>query len=125
MNSFATLTRRENEIAELIAWGASKKDIANHIFRSIRTVENIARSVYEKTGVTKSNELSARWFCEHYNIPLSLSPLKKSIIALLFLLIFIPFEITSGANTLRFRRTRITEIRRIDRCREEETLFEI
>ena len=59
MNQEAILTKRESEIAELIAWGATKKDVANRLFISERTVENTARSIYEKTGVTKSNELSA------------------------------------------------------------------
>ena len=29
MNATATLTKRESEVAELIAWGASKKEIAS------------------------------------------------------------------------------------------------
>lgn len=78
----ATLTKRESEVAELIAWGATKKEVANKLHVSERTIENHARSIYEKTGVTKSNELSAWWFCKTYQIP-RLMIIKVIIIGLL------------------------------------------
>ena len=81
MMNGAILTKRETEIAELLAWGATKKDVANRLFVSERTVENHTRNIYEKTGVTKINELSAWWFCTTFNISFDLSPLKRSAIA--------------------------------------------
>lgn len=74
MKEAATLSKRETEIAELIAWGASKKEIANRLSISERTVENHTRMIYSKVGVSKSNELSAWWFCQTYNIPSTESP---------------------------------------------------
>ena len=64
----AELTKRESEIAELFAWGASKKDIANRLYISERTVENHTRNIYDKTGCSKVNELSAWWFCTKFHI---------------------------------------------------------
>ena len=52
------LTKRESEIAELFAWGASKKEIANRLFISERTVENHARRIFEKTGLSLSGPVS-------------------------------------------------------------------
>lgn len=49
----ANLTKRESEIAELFAWGASKKDVANRLNISERTVENHARNIYAKIGIQK------------------------------------------------------------------------
>lgn len=71
------ISGREAQIAELIAWGASKKYIANLLFLSVRTIENETRIIYKKIGVSKSNELSAWWFCLKYNIPKKDSPLKR------------------------------------------------
>lgn len=73
------LSKRELEIAELIAWGSSKKEIAAKLFISERTVESHTLSAFRKIGVTKSNELAAWWFCEHYNIPKTESPLLKKM----------------------------------------------
>ena len=50
MEKAKTLTKRESEIAELFAWGASKKDIANRLFVSERTVENHTRNRKDSVG---------------------------------------------------------------------------
>lgn len=106
MNSTATLTKRENEIAEMIAWGATKKDVANILSRSARTVENQVRSIYYKTGVTKSNELSAWWFCTKFKISFSLSPLKTRVLAIILLIIIIPNELMFNRDMLRTFRSK-------------------
>lgn len=90
MNTSALLTKRESEIAELFAWGASKKDIANRLYISQRTVENHTRNIYEKIGCSKVNELSAWWFCTTFHISFSLSPLKRKVIALSLLAVILP-----------------------------------
>lgn len=99
----AELSRRENEIACLLAWGASKKEIAERLFISTRTVENTARSIYHKTGVQKATELCVWWFCTKYGVKTSLDPLKRAFVALLLLLIFLPYELMQGGEL--YRRT--------------------
>lgn len=90
MMKVAELTKRESEIAELFAWGASKKDVANRLFISERTVENHARNIYAKIGCQKINELCAWWFCTTFHISFDLSPLKRKIIAGVFLMLLTP-----------------------------------
>lgn len=102
----ATLTKREAEIAELLAWGATKKDVANHLFVSERTVENHARNIYEKTGVTKINELSAWWFCTTFHISFDLSPLKRRAIATCLLLLVVYQMSVNADSIIRASRTR-------------------
>ena len=113
MDKANTLTKRESEIAELFAWGASKKDIANRLFISERTVENHTRNIYEKTGCSKVNELSAWWFCKTFHISFDLSPLKRNAIAWVMLLLMIPqiidfnnVAVRTRANTSRIVRVR-------------------
>ena len=116
MMNAKSLTRRESEIAELFAWGASKKEVAERLFISERTVENHARKIYEKTGVSKVNELSAWWFCTKFHISFDLSPLKRKVIATMLLVFMIPQFVdfdnaairtrTSTCRTVRVTRSR-------------------
>jgi DNA-binding CsgD family transcriptional regulator/tetratricopeptide (TPR) repeat protein len=53
------LTKREREIVELAAAGASSSAIAGHLFLSVRTVNNHLQRAYVKLGVTSRNELRA------------------------------------------------------------------
>ena len=55
MFTIAKLTPREYEVAELLAWGASKKEIASHLYISVRTVENHTKHIFEKTGFRSVN----------------------------------------------------------------------
>lgn len=63
------LSRRETEVAHLLAWGASKKEVADILFISTRTVENTARNIYAKVGIQKATELCVWWFCTKHNVP--------------------------------------------------------
>ena len=113
-----SLTKRESEIAELFAWGASKKEIAERLFISERTVENHARKIYEKTGVSKVNELSAWWFCTKFHISFDLSPLKRKIIATMLLVFMIP-QFVDFDNAAIKTRTSTCRTVRVTRSRRE------
>lgn len=122
MMKFAILTKREAEIAELLAWGATKKDVANTLFVSERTVENHTRNIYEKTGVTKINELSAWWFCTNFHISFDLSPLTRRAIATC-LLVLVVFQMTFNSDAIiRAQRTqaRTTRVRSARRKNESD-----
>ncbi len=73
------LSIREKQIAELIAWGAAKKDISAALGISESTVNNTARNIYNKIGLQKATELSAWYFCTTFNISFGLSPIKKDV----------------------------------------------
>ena len=123
MNRAAKLTKRESEIAELFAWGASKKDIANRLFISERTVENHARNIYEKTGCEKVNELSAWWFCTTFHISFDLSPFKRKLLTWLMLAVMMPTIINNDNVVVRVRtaRCRTTRVQRSRRESEDGT----
>ena len=98
------LSRRETEVAHLLAWGASKKEVADMLFISTRTVENTARNIYAKVGRQKATELCVWWFCTKHNVPVSLDPLKRTFVAVALLLIILPKELTGNGDFFRVGR---------------------
>ena len=118
MNNAKPLTKRESEIAELFAWGASKKDIAKRLFISERTVENHIRNIYEKTGCSKVNELSAWWFCKTFHISFELSPFKRNAITMVMIMLMIP-QIMDFDNMAIRTRTNSCRVVRVVRARRK------
>lgn len=123
MNTEAILTKRETEIAELLAWGAAKKEVADHLCISTRTVENTARNIYEKIGIQKATELSVWYFCTKHGVNIDLSPLKR-LTATLLIAILLTYDF-AGNDVLRaFRSRRVTrtEVRAASRRRDEDSI---
>lgn len=120
MNRNVTLAKRENEIAECVAWGGSYKETASLLQISVHTVDNTIRKIKEKLGLNKINEISAWWFCTHHNISFELSPFVRKQISMVLLCIFLGGEVATLTETTytvrRSRRTR-TEYR----TRRQET----
>lgn len=120
MKLSAELSRRESEVAELLAWGASKKEVADKLFISTRTVENTARNIYAKTGIQKATELCVWWFCTKCDVPVSLDPLKRAFVAIAFLLLILPRELAGNGDIFRVgRRTQVTRVQKAGRRRSE------
>lgn len=99
LNLRARLTTREQQIAELLAWGAAKKEVADRLGISPRTVENTARHIYEKIGIQKATELCVYWFCAKCGVSPSKDPLKRAFIALALLALFLPFDFHNATHT--------------------------
>lgn len=115
----AELTRREGEVAELLAWGAAKKEVADKLSISTRTVENTARNIYAKIGIQKATELCVWWFCTKCGVPISLDPLKRAFYATILLLALLPREL-SGNNGDLFRVGRTVRVTKTIRSRRAE-----
>lgn len=121
----AELTKRECEIAELLAWGMSKKEVADKLFISYFTVDNHTKNIFRKIGVTSVNALSAWWFCTRFNISFDLSPLRKAVVAGVLLLCILPRELTLDHDNYRVRerRVRTTRVQRGRGFLRSEDLF--
>ena len=52
------LTKREREVLQLIAEGRSTKDIASHLYVSIKTIETHRKQIMDKIGVNSVAELT-------------------------------------------------------------------
>lgn len=68
MNLNAKLSKRQEQIAALLAAGYAKKEVAGYLCISQRTVENTARCIYEKAEVRSIGQLSSWWFCKTFHI---------------------------------------------------------
>ena len=90
MDLNAQLTTRENQVAEYIAWGAAKKEVADRLNISQRTVDELTRRAFRKIGIQKATELSVWWFCTKLGVSFDLSPLKRGIIGAFLLFVMLP-----------------------------------
>lgn len=124
MNLHALLSKRESQVAELLAWGASKKEVASRLFVSTRTVENTARNIYAKLGIQKATELCVWWFCTKCGVPVSLDPLKRAFVAVILLVALLPRELSGNGDIYRIgRSTRITRVTRRGNKGEDDNAF--
>ena len=115
--NIATLTARESQIVERIAWGASQKEVAADLGISRYTVDNILRKIYQKLHIGKINELSAWWFCTTFGISFDLSPLKRTLGALGLAALFVVGEVNQDWQFCRYRAERV-RMERIVRIKE-------
>ena len=69
------LTRREAEVARLVAAGCSNPEIASLLFLSRYTVEDHLKHVYEKLSVGSRSELVSRLFFDQY-LPRTTAPVS-------------------------------------------------
>lgn len=128
------LTRRERQVAELIAWGAAQKEVPDLLVEkyggkpiSINTVQVILSSIYSKTGINKANELSAWWFTHQEGVDATKAPavsLRQRLLSVLFLLILVPqiasADLDQALRASRIRTPRPTRTEKAERGRREE-----
>lgn len=102
MKQNVDLTDRETRIAELLAWGAAKKEIADKLHVSEGTVRKDSEHIFRKIEIQKVTELCLWWFCEKYGMNWSLDPLKR-FAAIALLLVVVGHDITDGCSFQRAR----------------------
>jgi DNA-binding CsgD family transcriptional regulator len=83
----AVLSHAEFQIAERIALGESKKEVAWKTHRSVYTVETTVKNIYTKLGFSKLSDL-VLWYCgTAFDITAQISERKKQVFSFLLLLI--------------------------------------
>lgn len=120
MRTDVNLAPRETEIAEMLAWGASKKEVADRLDISVHTVENTARNIFSKIGIQKATELCVWWFCTKLNVSFELSPLKRAAIAIFFLVSILPRDIIQTGDSVRLFRARTSQSARRGGSRRDD-----
>lgn len=84
---FGPLSEQEFRVAELIAWGASKQEVADTLFVEYTTIDSHIQSIYKKLRINKLNAISAWYFQEAYELPHGDNPRAKKYLTLLFILL--------------------------------------
>ncbi len=116
------LTKRETEIAGLLAWGMAKKEVADKLCISECTVANTTRNVFEKLEIQKTTELCVWWFVNKCGVSIKLDPLKRAAFALLMLAAILPREIMFPAQNLLMRTHARVSVRPVRTGRNKNTL---
>lgn len=116
------LTSRQHEIAELLAWGASAKEIALILGVSVNTVVRHIKIMKKKLGISKTTEISAFIFCTDYQVPIEydrIGTIKKivSMCGLLILIVLAELQQTDRLmiRTSAMRVARVRTTRRVKR----------
>lgn len=68
VDTLSTLTRREREVAELVAQGMSNKEIAAHLVISLRTAEGHVEKILAKQGFKTRTQI-ASWITRQHTEP--------------------------------------------------------
>ena len=130
----AMLTPRESEIAELLAWGASKKEIPDLLTIpggqppiSVHTVENITTSIYSKLQIQKVSELCTIYFCSRFHISMDLSPIKRRLAVFVLLVMLLPELCNTSTAMLRPSRIQRTasRVQRLSRRTSKDYIYGI
>ena len=120
------LTRREEQVAEMMAWGVSRKNMP-YLFEKVwgkklspSTIDVISQRVFKKLGVNKNIEV-VTWYHKHYRgIDLGTSPFIKYLGAFL-LGLFLTTQLQTTDNMVRVRNSsRIVRVARGNRTRIRE-----
>lgn len=99
------LSGREYQIAELIAWGASDKEVAMELSIDVTTARTHRRNIERKIHAHNSADLT-RWFFEHkMRMSFGLNPRHVQHIAMLLFLMVIYAEF-SNLPVIRLRSSR-------------------
>jgi DNA-binding CsgD family transcriptional regulator len=99
------LTKREEQVLELIAYGFSADEIADKFFRSTETIKKTVSNVKEKLSLQKATELAAFYWCRAFGD--NFKQRRNAILSISLLIVFLfsnPLENqTARRNSTRTR----------------------
>lgn len=86
-NVKTSLSKREKEIADLLARGYSEKEIADKLFISPATVNNHTRNIRERFGLHKNSEIVLLYIAEHNKKRFDLKSIREYGISVILVLL--------------------------------------
>jgi DNA-binding CsgD family transcriptional regulator len=118
-------TPREMQVAELLAWGFTNKEVARQLYISELTVKTHRKHFMEKTGTRNLADITRWYFGETKGYYLGPAPVLRKILALFFLLLALSIEyLHIDAMRVRTFRVRTESLARAKRKkRDKKTLI--
>ena len=123
-NTEHVLSISERRVARLIAWGYTKKEIADKLFLSPLTISAHLRNIYAKLAIHKETDLTRWWIFYEYAI--ADNPLKR-VIAVFFLVLACTAVFSENNMVRVFRSAPIRPVMRVQRTRTRrfENVFDL
>jgi DNA-binding CsgD family transcriptional regulator len=106
--TFMKLSCREYDVARLIAWGASDKEVAEELYISVHTAHTHRRNILRKIGGRNTADITRYFLSKEYGVCFGLNPRQIRHIAFGLLLLVCVNEFIDN-ELLRVRRTRLPE----------------
>lgn len=99
------LTTREKQIAELIYFGATEKEISCHLDIAVDTVKSHKRSLFVKTGSRNIADVTRWYVCDKTGVSINPSETARRLMTCMLLFLILVLEATH-ADFIRPVRTR-------------------
>lgn len=119
------LTTREKQIAELIYFGATEKEISCHLDIAVDTVKSHKRNLFVKTGSRNIADVTRWYVCDKTGISINPSETARRLMTCVLLFLILAIEVTH-ADFIRPRKGSVrvrTEVRMVRRARTSRKTY--
>ncbi len=120
-------TTREFQVAELLAWGFTNKEVARQLFITTETVRTHRKNLMEKTNLHNLADITRWYFGESKGYEFGPAPVLRKVLAVFFLLLALSIEYFH-IDAMRSRTSRVrteTLARRGERGKRKRKTFKI
>ncbi len=118
-----TLSHREMQVAELLAWGYTDKEVAHQLFVSFNTIRKHRQNIYDRLNLQNLADLTRWYFAETEKLVFGIKPVLRKILAIFFLCLAISIEYFHiDAMRARTARVRTETIARRGKRKKRKTL---
>lgn len=104
INPHAALSKREEQVLELVILSYTTDQIADMLYISHSTANTHVRNIKLKTGAQKNTDLSLIWFCRTQGITMG-ELLRKRILPVILFIGLQMFSTFSGTDMCRLSRS--------------------
>ena len=113
INPHIYLSKREQQILELVVLGYNSEQIGEMLYITLSTVNTHIRNIKSRTGAKKATDMSLIWFCRTQNLTID-ELLRKRLLPVIFFIALQLFSTLNGNDIVRARTGRSGRSRRYE-----------